>query len=393
MRVSGATVACTTGIRGPFSSSSTRASRLDAIGVGPARVQEQREPQGRDDRRDPDDEQREPTATRLLLRGGHDADSFSAASTLWVSATFLGGARRSSVYAVGTRNSVTNVATIRPPITARASGAALLAALAERERHRPISARVIIAPAVISTGRRRVRPGLLRGGQRVHGAVLRGPVRERHEEDAVRCSDADRHDRAHQGLDRFSVVPVIASIRSTPTRRARDRDHDHERIHEALEQHDEQQVDQDGREDHAEPELVERGPHAVALPADVDRRSCPAAASSPRSCHRSHRRRLAEVAVAVDRQLDLEHPLHQIVADQRRILGWRDGRDVAELAARCPAAALYGLPATCGGGRASGTIGAAGSGIPRVAFDGEIGVGEQRTHRRGSRSGVCTATT
>ena len=86
------------------------------------------------------------------------------------------------------------VPTATPPMTARASTAFC------SPPGSPIAIGImptIIAAAVISTGRSRVRPPIERRLEGAH-ARLALLAREGDEQDRVRRGDADRHDRAHQ---------------------------------------------------------------------------------------------------------------------------------------------------------------------------------------------------
>ena len=91
--------------------------------------------------------------------------------------------------------SVATVASSRPPITARPSGA-----FCSPPSPRPSAIGtmpMIIASAVISTGRKRVKPASI--AARVGVAMLGQPLAgERHHQDAVGGGDAHAHDGAHQ---------------------------------------------------------------------------------------------------------------------------------------------------------------------------------------------------
>src|ERR1700746_3939744 len=95
------------------------------------------------------------------------------------------------VKTVGTKNNVATVAKARPPMTARPSGA-----FCSPPSPRPSAIGImpmIMASAVISTGRNRVTPASM-------AASRAQPLpRERDHQDAVRGPHPHAHDRPHQG--------------------------------------------------------------------------------------------------------------------------------------------------------------------------------------------------
>src|SRR4029453_15317582 len=97
----------------------------------------------------------------------------------------------------GTKNNVATVAKIKPPITARPSGA-----FCSPPSPRPSdigNMPMIIASAVISTGRSRVRPASKGGAGGAGGAPsLPLVVGEGAEQNRVRRGGPDRHGGAHQ---------------------------------------------------------------------------------------------------------------------------------------------------------------------------------------------------
>ena len=118
----------------------------------------------------------------------------------------------------------------------------------------------------------------------------------------------------------FNVVPVSASIHRTPTKLARHRDHDDQRIQQRLEEHDQQQVDQDDRDDHPGAEAAERLGMLSRLAAHRDARRPSAARLSAVDDARMSRGRAAEVA-SVDRRLHVDDRLDGVVVDRRAVAG------------------------------------------------------------------------
>ncbi len=212
-------------MRGPRSSWSARARRLDwpADGDGASRgCQRPRADRGDDDQRHPEPRKprsragrgrlgrrRRPGASRRLLRSlaalivralprrsRRATPLRSACRARAPSAACAAGSCTSR----GTTSSVIIVATTRPPMTARPSGAFCsppspsASAIGSMPR--------TIASAVISTGRRRVSPARsaasVADSRSFLGARLVG---EADQQDRVRDRDADRHDRAHERLD------------------------------------------------------------------------------------------------------------------------------------------------------------------------------------------------
>src|SRR6516165_4864698 len=89
----------------------------------------------------------------------------------------------------GTKNKVAKVAILRPPITARASGA--FCSPPSPSPSAIGSMPMIMAHAVMMMGRSRKRGFTL-------GAKI---IRKGHEQDRIGCRHADRHDCSHQGWD------------------------------------------------------------------------------------------------------------------------------------------------------------------------------------------------
>ena len=115
---------------------------------------------------------------------------------------------------------------------------------------------MIIASAVISTGRRRVMPAAS-AACTASTPSLRWSLAKRHDQDAVRGRDADAHDRAHQRRHaerrvRHEQHPGDAG------ERAGQRHQDDERVEPRLEVDDHQQVDEQHREEQAVAEAAER---------------------------------------------------------------------------------------------------------------------------------------
>ncbi len=170
---------------------------------------------------------------------------------------------------VGTKNRVAMVAQINPPITARPSGA-----FCSPPSPMPSAMGIIpmiMASAVISTGRKRVKPAssAARVGSPSAGQMLLG---EADHQDAVGGGDADAHDGAHQ--------------RGNAQRGARDKEKDHdsghgggqrgdddERIEPGLEIDHDEEVDQDDGKNQTAQQAAERRLHGIDLAANDQLRS------------------------------------------------------------------------------------------------------------------------
>ena len=112
---------------------------------------------------------------------------------------------------------------------------------------------MIIASAVITTGRSRVRPAARR--RRARPALAQLFVGESDMQDAVGGRDADAHDRAHH-RPTLKVVCVRNSIHTMPANAPGKRRDDDERISPRLEIHDHQQINERGGEDETEAQLL-----------------------------------------------------------------------------------------------------------------------------------------
>ena len=158
-----------------------------------------------------------------------------------------------------------SVANTSPPMTARPSGA-----FCSPASPRPSAIGImpmIIASAVISTGRNRVLPDLDHRIERRQRFVARAQVvGEGDHQDRVRHRDADRHDRAHQRhhVDRragsTSVQMMPSNAAGTAIMMMKGSIHDWNRI-------DQHRVDQDDRQHQAEAEQAERVLHDLVLAA------------------------------------------------------------------------------------------------------------------------------
>ena len=139
----------------------------------------------------------------------------------------------------GTKNSVATVEQIRPPITARPSGAfsSALSAIGVMP--------MIIASAVISTGRNRVKPASIAAVSGV-GALGQSLAREADDENAVGGRDAHAHDRAGQGRHRQRRAGDEQHPDDARERGRQGADDD-ERIEPGLKIDDDQQIDQHDR--------------------------------------------------------------------------------------------------------------------------------------------------
>ena len=157
------------------------------------------------------------------------------------------------------------VATIRPPITARPSGAFCSPASPRPSAIGTMP--MIIASAVISTGRSRVLPASIAASITVMSGL------------AARTSLAKLTTRIELDTPMptammapirdmtLMVVPVSASIHRMPIRRPGHRHHDDEGIHPRLEQHHQQRIDQDHRQDQPQDQALEGGLHDLVLAA------------------------------------------------------------------------------------------------------------------------------
>ena len=153
---------------------------------------------------------------------------------------------RSQAKSQGTTSSVVGVANSRPPITARARAAFCSSPAA------PIAIGImptIIAAAVISTGRMRVRPAAIAASRALRPAWLL-LASEGDQQDRVRRSHADRHDGAHQRGDAERRAGGEQHGEDAAEGRRQRQQHD-QRVAEVLVVDDHQQVDQHGREQRA----------------------------------------------------------------------------------------------------------------------------------------------
>src|SRR6185312_3573154 len=173
-------------------------------------------------RRDKHDDDAEAAygAARMCGRGSHESSppavspraSRSKRSSRICS---IGGFRRKAAYAAGTTNSVGKVATISPPITARPSGAFC-------SPHSPRASAIgtmpmIMAIAVISTGRRRTLPASIAASTADKPRSVRRSLAKlttRIELDTAMPTDIT----APISDSTLIVVPVSASIHKMPTR-------------------------------------------------------------------------------------------------------------------------------------------------------------------------------
>ena len=154
---------------------------------------------------------------------------------------------------------------------------------------------MIIASAVISTGRKRTKPASSAAFDASPSSSSR-LARERDHEHAVRGRDAHAHDRAGQRRHRQRRVrreqhPDDAG------ERGRQRRDDHERIGPRLEVDDDQQIDQHDRAEQAEQQARERALHRAHL---AEQRDASSPSARPSRCRRAPcgcRRDRAEVAV------------------------------------------------------------------------------------------------
>ena len=252
---------------------------------------------------------------------------------------------------------------------------------------------MIIASAVISTGRSRVVPA---DSAALCGIVPLVPlvVGEGDQQDAVGRGHADAHDRPHQ--------------RRHADRRLRDEQHpqdagqragqgheDDERIEPRLEIHDHQEIDEQHGEDQAERQPAERVVHALDLAADGERAAArqlrPQRVNDPLHVGR-HASQVAPLHVGVD----LEHRLHVVVAHDRLRDGAVQVRHVAQqlrlLLRCCPGICCPGArPRRPGDER--GQVGRRHRRLAGRAMPLMIGV-LIRASTVGMRSGgVCTAST
>ena len=149
---------------------------------------------------------------------------------------------------------------------------------AERSARRPRPARapsaampMIIASAVISTGRKRTWPAS-------SAALIASPCSASRSRAKLTTRiefavATPMHMIAPVSAGTDSVVPVTNSIQMIPASAAGQRGDDHERVEPALEVHHDQQVDQHDRGDQAEAEAREGGVHRCVLAAHRDRRA------------------------------------------------------------------------------------------------------------------------
>ncbi len=170
---------------------------------------------------------------------------------------------------VGTKNKVAMVAQINPPITARPSGA-----FCSPPSPSPMAMGtmpMIMASAVISTGRKRVKPA---SSAARHGIALivQMLLGEADHQDAVGRGHAHAHDGAHQ--------------RGDAQRSARNKEKDHdsrhgggkrgdddERVQPGLKVNHDKKVDQDDGKNQAAQQAAERRLHGVDLAANDQLRS------------------------------------------------------------------------------------------------------------------------
>ena len=234
------------------------------------------------------------------------------------------------------------VASIRPPITARPSGA-FCSPASPRPSAIGIMPR-IIAIAVIRIGRSRVRPASITASSAERSWRARislAKLTTRIEFDTEMPTDMI----APISNSTLMVVPVSASIHRMPIKRARHRHHDDQRVDPGLEQHHQQRIDQHDRQDQAFAQIGEGGVHHLVLAADVDVRG-------------GGKRRLqlvdhaldvgghaAQIA-AVDIGVDVDDALHRVVVDRLHVGIGRDRGDVGQpQVAGAPGAVDIGWPA------------------------------------------------
>ena len=167
---------------------------------------------------------------------------------------------------IGTTNSVVGVANSSPPITARAS-AAFCSSPAP-----PIAIGImptIIAAAVISTGRIRVRPA--RDARRRTRCMPASCCSRAKVTSRIEFADATPIAMIAPISDgTLSVVSVMYSMVTMPQKRRRQRQDHHERIAPGLVVHHHQQIDEHRGEQDADGEVAERGVHAVDLADHLD---------------------------------------------------------------------------------------------------------------------------
>ena len=202
----------------------------------------------------------------------------------------------------GTNISVATVAKTRPPMTARPSGA-----FCSPPSPRPSAIGtmpMIIASAVISTGRKRTKPASIAAATGSPSCV-EPLAREADDEHAVRGRDAHAHDRAGERRHRQRRAGGEQHPDDAGERRRQRRDDD-ERIAPGLEVDDDQQVDQHDRAEQAEQQPGERAVHGPHLAEQIDLRAARQAPGHLVDDLLHVGRDRAEVAV-LRRGVDLDH--------------------------------------------------------------------------------------
>ena len=125
---------------------------------------------------------------------------------------------------------------------------------------------MIMAKAVMMTGRKRVVPGFDRGRDRI--AVMEQPLLgESHDENAVGRGHAHAHDGSHQCGNAERGVGDEEKQNDTGQRRGQ-RSNDDERVKPGLEIHHDQQVHQDDRKAQPTDQADIRSAHRAVLAAD-----------------------------------------------------------------------------------------------------------------------------
>ena len=174
---------------------------------------------------------------------------------------------------------------------------------------------MIIASAVISTGRNRVKPARDRRGQRV--IALGEPLaRETHDQDAVGGRNAHAHDRAGQRRHRERRARDEQHPNDAGERR-RQRADDDERVEPGLEVDDDKQIDQHDRQRQAGEQLACRPPSSSPS-ARATRQSRRAArpSRSPQDLP-DVAGNGAEIAAGVGR-INVDDGLHRVMGNDRR---------------------------------------------------------------------------
>ncbi len=214
-------------------------------------------------------------STTAMMTSMHGASAGSCVDSASRSAmNFSPNSRRvlrpcTSVKTVGTKNSVATVAKISPPMTARPRGA-FCSPLSPRPRAMGIMP-MIMAVAVMMTGRRRVNPASS-AASRALNALVHLLSREADDENAVRGSDPHAHDRAgerghaHRGMGE-EQHPYDA--RQCGGKRG----NDDQGIEQRLEIDDDQHVHQDDGSDQAEQQAMEGLLHGFDLALEVHGRA------------------------------------------------------------------------------------------------------------------------